>query len=77
MVEQIVKNDFIDWPPSNQKEIIFSNPPKLEGQFGMPVIIDKILGTIGCPIILKIHFFSRILGVFQKYDTLINRNTIY
>jgi hypothetical protein len=55
-VEQIVKNDFIDRPPSADKQINFSNPPKPEGQLGMPVIVDKLLGKTCCFNIVKMQF---------------------
>ena len=44
LVQDVVKNVFIDWIPKVHKGYSWSSPPKLEGQFGVPVIVDKILG---------------------------------
>ena len=36
---------YIDWPPKEHKGYKWSkNPPKIDGQLGMPVIVDKLLG---------------------------------
>ena len=38
---------FIDGPPDSDAKYQFDiKPPKLKGQIGVPVIVDKILGTI-------------------------------
>ena len=46
MVENIAKNVFIDWIPATHKEYNFTKKPKLEGQMGMPVLVDRLLGII-------------------------------
>ena len=41
----IVRKVFIDGPPTPDKKYHFhKNPPKLTGQIGVPVIVDKLLG---------------------------------
>ena len=41
----VVRNVFVDWSPTRDMEYHFDkNPPKLTGQIGMPVIVDKLLG---------------------------------
>ena len=45
LIQNVVKSVFIDWRPKVHKEYSWSHPPKLEGQFGVPIIVDKILGT--------------------------------
>ena len=41
----VVRNVFVDWPSKRDKEYHFDkNPPKLTGQIGIPVIVDKLLG---------------------------------
>ena len=45
LLVDVVKNVFIDWPPTGSKKHMFSkSPPKIDGQIGMPVIVDKLLG---------------------------------
>ena len=46
VVENVLKDVFIDWPPLTHKGYRFTNPPKIDGQFGMPVIVDNILGIV-------------------------------
>ena len=46
----VIKNVFIDWPPMRDKEYHFDkNPPKIDGQIGIPVIVDKLLGNLFRP----------------------------
>ena len=49
----MVKNVFIDWKPKVHKDYNWSRPPKFEGQFGMPVIVDKILGNLFSVVSIK------------------------
>ena len=43
----VIKNVFIDWPPTRDNVYNFDkNPPKLDGQIGIPVIVDKLLGNL-------------------------------
>lgn len=45
LLADVVRNVFVDWLPARDKEYHFDkNPPKLTGQIGMPVIVDKLLG---------------------------------
>ena len=42
-----MKTIFVDFPPGPEEEYHFDkNPPKLTGQIGVPVIVDRILGTV-------------------------------
>ena len=45
LLQDVVKNVFIDWKPNVHKEYYWSRPLKLEGQYGVPLIVDKILGN--------------------------------
>ena len=41
----VVSNVFVDLPPTRDKKYYFDkNPPKLTGQIGIPVVVDKLLG---------------------------------
>ena len=45
LLVDVVRNVFVDWLPTRDKEYHFDkNPPKLTGQIGIPVIVDKLLG---------------------------------
>ena len=59
LLEDVVKNVFVDWPPQRKKEYHFSqNPPKIDGQFGMPIIIDKLLGNYKLYITSEINYLT-------------------
>ena len=45
LLVDVVRNVFVDLPPTRDKEYHFDKtPPKLTGQIGIPVIVDKLLG---------------------------------
>ncbi len=47
LLVDVVRNVFVDWLPTPDKEYHFDkNPPKLTGQIGIPVIVDKLLGIL-------------------------------
>ena len=56
MVVDIVKHVFVDWSPSIKKEYNFTKTPVLEGQIGIPVIVDKLLGKMLYVIIIIKYF---------------------
>ena len=41
----MIKNEYID-PPSSKVYVFKHNPAKLNGQIGVPNIVDRILGNI-------------------------------
>ena len=50
----VVKNIYLD-PPSSKPYAFHSNPPNLDGQIGVPSIVDKILGKV---LLKNLYHFS-------------------
>ena len=44
---KIINQVYFD-PPSPHPYTFRANPPSIEGQMGVPIVVDKILGNISC-----------------------------
>ena len=55
MLTNMVKNAFIDEPSSKESYNFDNDPPILNGQTGVPLLVDKILGIINNPCITNQH----------------------
>ena len=62
-VVDVVKNVFVDLPPEpNAKYHFDKDPPKITGQIGVPVIVDRILG-----IMAKLWFLFLSHNLYKTY----------
>ena len=65
-----IKKYFIDWPSSqNTNHNLSQNPPKVSGQIGIPVIVDKILGNISYHLFLK-HISNSVVKSMHQLTNL-------
>ena len=54
---KVVKNIYLD-PPSSKPYAFRSNPPNLDGQIGVPSIVDRILGKL---LLKNFYYFSNFI----------------
>ena len=67
ILAKMIKDVFID-DPSNEDYKFDKNPPILNGQTGIPPIVDKILGNYLLHSFSKVYFIP-IIDTFTIYDT--------
>ena len=69
LLATVIQNVYLD-PPSSKPYAFRSNPPNLDGQIGVPSIVDEILGKL---LLNYFYYFSKYIYVYLIYEL---QNTI-
>ena len=72
LIATIIQNVYLD-PPSSKPYAFRSSPPNLDGQIGVPSIVDKILGKVQ---LKTFYYFSKWVKYIYRYLIHELQNTI-
>ena len=72
LLATVIQNVYLD-PPSSKPYAFRSNPPNLDGQIGVPSIVDKILGKLLLNYFYHFSNFVEYIYVYLIYEL---QNTI-
>ena len=70
---KVIQNVYLD-PPSSKPYAFRSNPPNLDGQIGVPSIVDRILGKL---LLKNFYYFSNRTKHMYIYFIYELQNTIF
>ena len=72
LLATVIQNVYLD-PPSSKPYAFRSNPPNLDGQIGVPSIVDEILGKL---LLNYFYYFSNFVEYIYVYLIYELQNTI-